>query len=453
MKETDKILGNSISEAILGNIRSGFQRIKIQSTNCWDDRELTKCTSPRRLCIHTEDDNPVLVLAEGKHVQSTEVTAGHSPSDTCSGLSELELTVFLDLEPTCLALVWRHKSAVKGCHIEKQIPNLERTTDKKRQKGRRAAVSKRSVGKISQRSKKEQCESDTVSECEQDTINSNLFDISDPGTWPNVLSNRPIETLVETGPVELAVEMVAKFDPVVSDHLNNIKNSKDRKTPYYLSKNIQDEIIELLAGEVEKEIVNLIQTSDTAATLAEEIDLEPEFPVARERKIKRQFLYESVRDSVSDPKVQFKINFYFSVLDYAEDSLEERFNLLSECDSLFDFRTGPNESTLETGTAIEELPELEIEQGPKPGEINLYNLLHNSKGFDKFKRVISRVTENIASLLGQLFEEVGVMKGGASNKHDHGQLTPAVNLLDDRHQISLSDEDGNPAFTLGRLSE
>lgn len=60
-----------------------------------------------------------------------------------------------------------------------------------------------------------------------------------------------------------AVEMIAKFDPIMSDHINSIKMSKDKniRMPHYLGKSFQNEIISLLADSIRKEIIRTVTRS------------------------------------------------------------------------------------------------------------------------------------------------------------------------------------------------
>lgn len=51
--------------------------------------------------------------------------------------------------------------------------------------------------------------------------------------------------------------MLAKFDPVIQKH---VKRIKDKETHvHYLGHRIQDELIEIMANEVRKSIINLIK--------------------------------------------------------------------------------------------------------------------------------------------------------------------------------------------------
>ncbi|KAL4097968.1 hypothetical protein QTP88_022649 [Uroleucon formosanum] len=55
------------------------------------------------------------------------------------------------------------------------------------------------------------------------------------------------------------IEMLAKFDPVILEHLNRIKNKEIHV--HYLGHEIQDELIKMMAAEVKKKIIDLIKTT------------------------------------------------------------------------------------------------------------------------------------------------------------------------------------------------
>lgn len=59
-----------------------------------------------------------------------------------------------------------------------------------------------------------------------------------------------------------------------------------------------------------------------------EIDVESVFPQVRIRRKKTQFSYEASDDVLTNEKETFKINFYYTVIDRARISLEERFQCL-----------------------------------------------------------------------------------------------------------------------------
>lgn len=54
-----------------------------------------------------------------------------------------------------------------------------------------------------------------------------------------------------------AVEMLAKFDPVISEHHNNVSKCKDKKMriPHYLGQHFQNEIINIIAESIRNEII------------------------------------------------------------------------------------------------------------------------------------------------------------------------------------------------------
>ena len=78
-----------------------------------------------------------------------------------------------------------------------------------------------------------------------------------------------------------------------------------------------------------------------AKELAKEIDLEnTTFPATKEirvRKQKRLFNYESPDEPVINPQENFKIKFFFAVLDTAIQSVAERFHQLDDHNSNFGF--------------------------------------------------------------------------------------------------------------------
>jgi len=53
------------------------------------------------------------------------------------------------------------------------------------------------------------------------------------------------------------IEMMAKFDPVILEHVNRIKNKETHV--HYLGHEIQDELIKMMAAEVKKKIIDSIR--------------------------------------------------------------------------------------------------------------------------------------------------------------------------------------------------
>lgn len=60
-----------------------------------------------------------------------------------------------------------------------------------------------------------------------------------------------------------AVEIIAKFDSVMAEHLKNVEKSKQIKNHmlYYLDQHFQNEIIHLLASNIRKEIMKILKAS------------------------------------------------------------------------------------------------------------------------------------------------------------------------------------------------
>lgn len=56
---------------------------------------------------------------------------------------------------------------------------------------------------------------------------------------------------------------------------------------------------------------------------AAQVNILPEFPPIRQRKVPRTFVYESNDETIVDPKQNFKVNFYFSILDTSKTALQE----------------------------------------------------------------------------------------------------------------------------------
>ncbi|XP_067122405.1 zinc finger MYM-type protein 1-like [Centruroides vittatus] len=80
--------------------------------------------------------------------------------------------------------------------------------------------------------------------------------------------------------------------------------------------------------------------SEEAKKIADDIDCDPSFPpinIVRPRTKKRLFDYECEDEAPKDPADQFKINFYFVILDTALSKLEERFEQIKQHDTLFNF--------------------------------------------------------------------------------------------------------------------
>lgn len=74
-----------------------------------------------------------------------------------------------------------------------------------------------------------------------------------------------------------------------------------------------------------------------ANKLANELEVEPVFKQKRTRKGKKTFTYESSDAPISDPKTEFRVNFFNQVVDKALQSLQPRFRQLKDHYDLFGF--------------------------------------------------------------------------------------------------------------------
>ena len=80
---------------------------------------------------------------------------------------------------------------------------------------------------------------------------------------------------------------------------------------------------------------------DSAATsaveIAQELDIDPSFPPSRSGKKRRLFDYQGEEEQRATPKLKFKSNFFYPLVDQAIMSIKECFNLLREVSSAFSF--------------------------------------------------------------------------------------------------------------------
>lgn len=79
---------------------------------------------------------------------------------------------------------------------------------------------------------------------------------------------------------------------------------------------------------------------EEAKNIAEDIDCDPSFPppnIVRPRIKKRLFDYKCVDEAPKNPRDQFKINFYFTILDTALIKIVERFEQIKEHNTVFNF--------------------------------------------------------------------------------------------------------------------
>ena len=76
-----------------------------------------------------------------------------------------------------------------------------------------------------------------------------------------------------------------------------------------------------------------------ATEVAQDLEIEPQFEKeqSRKRRKKRLFDYEAHEESLEDPSQKFKVEFYYSILDMAIQSVEERFHQLHSYKAIFGF--------------------------------------------------------------------------------------------------------------------
>ncbi len=76
-----------------------------------------------------------------------------------------------------------------------------------------------------------------------------------------------------------------------------------------------------------------------ATDIARKLEIEPTFEASqvRQRRKKRQFDYESQDEPVQDAKENYKVNFYYAILDVATESINERFNQIQKHSTSFGF--------------------------------------------------------------------------------------------------------------------
>lgn len=81
----------------------------------------------------------------------------------------------------------------------------------------------------------------------------------------------------------------------------------------------------------------LVDAREIAEELGIPAEFESESVLKRLKNKKRQFLYEAEDEPIQDAKKQFKVNFYFAILDTTITSIDERFTQMKQITSVFGF--------------------------------------------------------------------------------------------------------------------
>ncbi|XP_063732765.1 zinc finger MYM-type protein 1-like isoform X2 [Eleginops maclovinus] len=81
----------------------------------------------------------------------------------------------------------------------------------------------------------------------------------------------------------------------------------------------------------------LASSQTDAMEIAEDLEIERKLPEKRQRKKKRQFLYESTDETQSTPEEAFRRDFFLPLVDTAITSLKDRFSRLEGVYALYDF--------------------------------------------------------------------------------------------------------------------
>ena len=152
-------------------------------------------------------------------------------------------------------------------------------------------------------------------------------------------------------------ELLARRDPILKELQDRIKNKNTKD--HYLSPTIQNELIELLATEVEKENLQQLKLAKYFSII---LDCTPDMShheqmsvilryvlCNEEAAVVKETFYGYLRISDSTGKglldaflekateLKFKSNFFYPLVDQAMMSIKERFNLLREVSSAFSF--------------------------------------------------------------------------------------------------------------------
>lgn len=118
------------------------------------------------------------------------------------------------------------------------------------------------------------------------------------------------------------IEMIAKFDPIMMEHLNNIRRPKEscQNMPHYLSNHFQNELIHLLSKNIQREILSCLRTAKYYSII---LDESPDASHVEQMTFIIRFVY------CSSNEVEIREHFlgFFKVLNTTGEGL---FNFLRE---------------------------------------------------------------------------------------------------------------------------
>ncbi|CAG9832703.1 unnamed protein product [Diabrotica balteata] len=118
------------------------------------------------------------------------------------------------------------------------------------------------------------------------------------------------------------VDKIAKFDPIMMEHLSNIRRSKElcQNMPHYLSNHFQNELIHLLSRNIQKEILSCLRAAKYYSII---LDESPDASHVEQLTVIIRFVY------CSPYEVEIREHFlgFFKVLNTTG---EELFNFLKE---------------------------------------------------------------------------------------------------------------------------
>ena len=149
---------------------------------------------------------------------------------------------------------------------------------------------------------------------------------------------------------------MARRDTILKELQDRIKNKNTKD--HYLSPTIQNELIELLVTEVEKENLQQLKLAkyfsiildctpdmshhEQMSVILRYVLCNEEAAVVKETffgylRIRRLFDYQGEEEQRATPELKFKSNFFYPLVDQAMMSIKKRFNLLREVSSAFSF--------------------------------------------------------------------------------------------------------------------